>query len=218
MRIYAKLAITALVSAAALAAFVSSASAGHIRVSNPNFRVTWSSLEFNGGGANVRCRVTLEGTFHETTIQKVEKTLIGYVTRAILRRPCTNGEAWIYNGSEVLSGTTLANSLPWHVTWGNFRGALPNITEISILLERARFLVEVFGLRCNYTAGSTNGAPRGTMRRNTATGEVDTLRASSGLIRSENPFPCPEGTFESRAEDGRVVVLGTTTRITVTLI
>ena len=76
--------------------------------------------------------------------------------------------------------------------------------------------MEVVGLRCNYTAGSTNGAPRGTMTRE-AGGGVDNLRYSTGLIRSETAF-CPELRFASRAEDGRITVLGTTTRITVTLI
>lgn len=71
----------------------------------------------------------MEGTFHYRTIVKVERSLIGYVTRAIFGRPCTGfGEMWEYNGTEG-SLTSNVNSLPWHFTYDGFNGTLPNISS-----------------------------------------------------------------------------------------
>jgi len=208
--------ITALVAVGALAALVSSASATRLSISNQQFRVTWASLELQPSfGATVRCAVTLEGSFHTRTIVKTAGNLIGYVTHATVKRPCANGEAWAFNGTEVQNGTTLANSLPWHVRYASFAGALPNITALTIGLEGARFLIEELGLRCNYTATGVNGNPQGTARF--VGREIEFLRASSGAIASETGG-CPTGRFLSQERDGQVFLLGSTTRITVTLI
>jgi len=221
MRTYLKLGLAALVATVALGTMVSIASAGRLEVSNQNIRVTWSALEFEAGaGVPIRCSVTIEGTFHYRSIIKVERALIGHVTRAIVRRPCTNGTAWVYNGTEVneVLGGTFANSLPWHITYEGFGGALPAITSLRLLLSGARFRIRdpVFHLLCDYTSGA-NGNATGTASRDTATRAVDRLRAS-GTITSETPG-CPAGSFLSRAEDGLITVLGsTTTRISVTLI
>src|SRR6185436_4829381 len=43
---------------------------------------------------DVRCNLTLEGSFHSSTLQKRAEALIGYISRAIIAPPaqCTNGE------------------------------------------------------------------------------------------------------------------------------
>ncbi len=216
MRPHVKLAIAALIVAAALAALVGSASAGRLSTGNQSVRVAWSSLEFTAGGTVVRCGLTLEGSFHSRTIAKVERGLIGYATRAILQKPCTNGTVFAYNGTEVLSGTTLPNTLPWHITYEGFAGTLPAITSLRLLLSGARFLAEILGTRCVYTTGA-GGNITGTATRDTTTGVVDNLRASGSVTPDENPF-CPTGSYSSRAEDGSITVLASTNRITITLI
>jgi hypothetical protein len=223
MHIQAKPAIAALMAAAALAALVSSASARNLSISNQNIRVAWSSVEFGGSGITVRCGVTLEGSFHTRTIAKVAGSLVGYVTRAIVRRPCTGGTVWAENGTEAneVLGGTLTNTLPWHLTYEGFGGTLPNITSVRILLTGSKFQIRavVFGVAvlCAYRSGGGNGNVTGTATRNTTTGVIDNLVAS-GTIRSESGGACPEGGFRTPAEDGIVSVLATTSKITVTLI
>jgi hypothetical protein len=67
-----------------------------------------------------RCRLTLEGSFHTRTIAKVAETLIGYVNRAAL--PECSG---------FMSTRLLTETLPWHVRYRSFSGALPNIVSLS---------------------------------------------------------------------------------------
>jgi len=201
---------------------VSTASAGRLSVSNQNIRIVWRVLRFAyTAEAFVGCGVTLEGSFHYRSIIKVERSLIGHITRAIVRRPCNGGgAAWFYNGTETneLLGGGFANSLPWHITYEGFGGALPAITSLRLLLSGARFRIRepLFGLLCDYTTGA-NGNATGTATRDTATRIVDRLQAG-GLIRSET-VGCPEmGLISFAEESGLITVLGSTTRITVTLI
>ena len=139
-----------------------------------------------------------------------------------MRRPCTGGTAWAHSGeaNEVLGGT-FASSLPWHLTYEGFEGTLPAISKLRILLAGSNFTARAsfFGvtLLCEYTSGATNGNATGTATRNTTTGVIDNL-VTSGRIRSSNGGGCPEGTFTSGAADGIATVLGTATKITVTLI
>jgi hypothetical protein len=199
---------------------VSAASARNISISNQNIRVVWSPLTFSGGGGiEARCRVTLEGSFHYRTIVKVERSLVGLITRAIAGRPCERNVGWAYNGTEVnevLGRTVFPNSLPWHLTYERFTGTLPNITSITLLLANARFHVrinELFAL-CDYTTSAANGIAAGIATIG-AGGVITGLRADeSRRIRSESPF-CPEGTFSGV---GVVTLLGTTNSIFVRLI
>jgi len=205
-----------------LAFAVSAAPARNLSVSNQNLRVVWNPLTFNGEGlVEARCRVTLEGSFHYTTIVKRERALIGLITRAIIPvHPCERENAWIYNGTErneLLGNTTLTNSLPWHLTYESFRGTLPNITSINVLLDGARFLLRSSGLGalCNYTTGATHGGNATGIATIGAGGVVTGLTAEEGRrIRSETAF-CPEGRFSGT---GRVTLLGTENTITIRLI
>ncbi|HKG03466.1 MAG TPA: hypothetical protein VKB03_09805 [Conexibacter sp.] len=81
------------------------------------FRVTWGPIEFAPPiGATVRCNMTIEGSFHTRTIVKTLGSLIGQISRATM---------------SGCAGTVLAETLPWHVTYGGFAGTLPNITSIT---------------------------------------------------------------------------------------
>ena len=222
MRTYAKLALTAMLATAALAALVSSASANNLSITNRSIRVTWSSLELTGFATSVRCRVTLEGTFHNNTIAKVSGSLIGYITAATVAHPCTGGSAWAYNGTErneALGNAVFPNRFPWHISYEGFNGALPSPSAIRILLSLARFTVRATFLGvpvlCTYLTGGANGNATGTANLGVG-GRVESLRAS-GRIRSETGG-CPEGNFTSQTGDGIVTLLGTTNSVSVTLI
>jgi hypothetical protein len=219
MRTYSRLALAALVATTAMAAFVGSASARNLSISNQNFTVSYSSLEFISI-VTIRCGVTLEGSFHTRTIPKVIGSLIGYITRVSVRRPCTNGEGFAFNGVERLGTTTLTNTLPWHVRYEGFTGTLPNITAIRLGLSGARFRIGALGVLCIATTGGARGNAFGNATRNTTTGVVDPLTAEGTItFDPESSGLCgASGRFGSPAGDGRITLTGTTNRITVTLI
>ncbi len=188
-----------------LAVATTTAAARNLSFSNQNIRVTWSSLEF-ASAANIRCRITLEGSFHSRTNVKVPRTLIGALTRITVdTENCTNGRS--------IPRTEL---LPGQITYEGFAGTLPNISSVYALISRVRFQVICAGIAtCDYGTSTTN-----------ITGAVDTTggsltnlsvvagRNQAGL-HSGTAF-CPGvGTF---AGSGTVTLLGTTTRVSVSLI
>jgi hypothetical protein len=224
MRNRTKLAITALAAAAALGALVSTASARNLSISNQNIRATYRSNEFgaSGGGVTLRCELTLEGSFHTNTIVKNVGALVGYITRAIVRRPCTGGTVWAHSGetNEILGGT-FANTLPWHIRYDGFTGTLPAIASVRIRLENIQYTARAafFGIPilCAYNSAAANGGnATATANREAVTGALTTL-TPSGIVRSSTGG-CPEGQFGAPAGDGPITLLGTTTRLTVTLI
>ena len=224
MRTSAKLCFTALAAAILLASAVSTASAGRLSVSNQQIRTVWSSLEFVGT-ATIRCRLTLEGSFHSRTITKIRETLIGHITNARFNA-CTGGRAWAANGVEVAPLGRLNNTLPWHITYEAFEGTLPAIEAVRLLLRRIRFVLEavVFGLTCRGIYGNDTDRISGRATVG-AGGAIETLSPISGrnslnLVAQLGPNnACPgTGTFRGPAGDGRVTLLNSTTRITVTLI
>jgi len=202
-----RLALTALTATLLMACCVSSASANRLSVSNKNTRSVWARLVLQNGssGANlVTCPVTIEGSFHSATIRKVIGALGGYVTRATAGRPCTGGAVTINQAS-----------LPWHITYEGFEGTLPNIEEIFILLSNVNYTVEVFGVRCGYGTPTDNLDLRAS--RN-ASGEVmigDQLESVNNKL--SGGILCPaSGKYIPLSE--LATVLGTTTRISITLI
>lgn len=200
-----KLLFAAITAILVLAVAVGSASATRFGLSNRTYRATWSSLVLNPG--EVRCPVTLEGSFHSSTITKVIGALIGYTTRAIVNSPaCTGGGA-----------TILIETLPWHNTYGGFIGPLPTISGILLNLINASFQVRLnlFGVTC--LARSTAASPATGTVLIGAGGVVTGLRANP-----ESRIPLTGGcaflgnaTFEGTA---RTTVLNSTTALTVTLI
>jgi|SRR5215218_2560648 len=220
MRTYTRLVIAALVATSAMAVFIGSASARNLSVSNQQFRTTYRSLEFRGS-LLVRCAVTLEGSFHTRTIAKVSGALIGYVTRANVKRPCASGEGFAFNGTETLNGVVLANTLPWHISYQGFAGTLPSIASVRLGLSGARFRIRdpIFGILCIATTGGARGLAFGDIRllaggvaeSLTPSGRIRFDAESSGLCGSEGEFLAPAG-------DGVITLLGAATRITVTLI
>jgi hypothetical protein len=138
----ARAALTALTAALLLASTVSTASARNLSVTSSNLRIGWTNIEFTNeiGVPAIRCSLTLEGSFHSRTIPKVERLLIGAITRATANA-CTNGRL------------TPRAERPWHLTYENFTGTLPAIATVGFLLSRFSFLEEIPGF-CNGAYGS----------------------------------------------------------------
>ena len=165
--------------------------------------------------AGVECDVTMEGSFHYRTIVKSD-SLIGFITKAVTNQAsCRNGNFFALNGREVLAGAIAPQTLPWHVRYESFTGTLPNITTVQIKIIDLSYLITTFGgFACLYK--STAAAPA-----------VGHFTVVLGTIvgfqwRNERAIPlfngpvCPA--VATLANQGEVTLLGTTTRIRLTLI
>lgn len=200
--------------AAITMAFAASASARNLSITvEQRFDVKWARLSFSNPGLGVRvtCPVTLEGSFHSATIVKRIGSLIGYITGANAREEACEGGI----------GHANRETLPWHVTYEGFRGTLPNITGVTLLLIRATFEVDPAGFlpRCRSETEAGHRA-QGTASVNPEGGGV--LKVEN-LIADEGPeIPCREagglslnGRFSG---EGAVTALGSTARLLLRLI
>lgn len=127
------LALAGLVAAFALAVAVSPAPANRLGLDSSRFTFAWEILTFEYTGAEVRCGVTLDGTFHSTTYVKTNGRLVGYVNRATLGA-CTGGNV-----------TVLTAGLPWHLVYTSFSGTLPLPTSVRHLIIGLAFAIEEGG-------------------------------------------------------------------------
>jgi hypothetical protein len=220
MRNYLRLLLTALIPALTLSAAVTTAHARRIELSNTRIRLVWASFELVGVfEVAVRCSsLTLEGTIHSRTFSKVSGQLLGYITSAALKRPCTSAEAWVLNGTEQLPNGTKPTSLPWHILFVSFTGVLPRISAIRLSLRGFGFLISSFGTGCLYL--TTNAHPLiGELSANETTGDVNEFRPDE--TASIPPFAILEGFCESARFRGAATVTvqgSTTTKIKVRLV
>lgn len=195
----------------ALALAVGGASGNRLSLSNRTFRITYVPLRFFGEGgleAEIRCPLTLEGSFHSMTIVKTPRLLVGFVTRAAFGATgsCTGGAA-----------TVLQASLPWHVTYLGFNGTLPRIAGVRLGIARTAYLLEIgLGTTCLY---EEQGVSQMDLTANVEASGAITGATMDNAIRLpllRGTFGCPsEGGFEGT---GSVTAQGSTTRITVRLI
>jgi hypothetical protein len=202
MPVRSKLLLSGLTAAVALCALTATASASRLSFSSRTFRLVWTPMKFavGFGELTIQCNVTLEGSLHSATFVKVERSLLGYVTRASVTE-CP------------LSALTA--TLPWKVVYYRFSGRLPNITEINISFVGVRLRVNEFGC----LAFSTEAEPM----------KFNMLRTERGIVSRVIAEPArgipTEGVFcEAEvlrfAASGResVTVQGAPTLITLTLI
>jgi hypothetical protein len=211
----------AVATALLLAALVGSATAGRLSVSNRTIRTMWTALEFSGGFVTIRCPATLESSFHSATIRKVVGALLGYITRAAIHQPCIGGTVWYFDddANEVLGGT-FRSTLPWHVAYESFRGALPTVTGVSLSFIDMRFTIRalVLGVTvlCEYRTGPANGGSlSGTFNVNAA-GTVTSFGFDEARrITSLSGGLCPEVNLAGAAS---VRLQGTANSITIRLI
>ena len=201
---------------------VGTASAARLSISRRDFELRWTPLTLSDGAIEGECDVVLQGSFHSSTIRKIRDALIGHITKADATRvepACTGAEIFMLNGAEELNGRRVANTLPWHVQYMAFSGALPNI-HMEIGIVGASILIElplVFG---NCLFRSTAASPwRGILERNFTNGRIIHFRN-----RETSPIPiaagqeilCPTEIFPERS--AAVNVLNTTTSIILSLI
>jgi hypothetical protein len=189
-----------------LAALIGTASAGKLRASSQTFRGVWTAMSLTGPGVSISCPVTLEGSLHSTTINKVAESLIGYITRAIAGEGACSGA----------TARTLTETLPWHLRYTSFEGRLPDITAINTRIVLAAFQIRatIFGIpvTCLYRTSAASPATA-RFNRTTPTGVINSV-AAGGAISSAGG--CPTGTLGGNSNAPSV--LNETRNITVTLI
>jgi len=221
MRNRSKQLLVSLCAIALLGIGAGTASATHFQLLEfeRGFRIVYPTMEFSTGGfsGTVRCRVTVEGTFHRSTYAKVSGTLVGYITRARVQHPCTNGEAWTLTAAEGRPET-----LPWHVQYVSFTGTLPTIATISQQTVGSSFLVEQFNFFC--LARSTQARPiigsNALAAGSEANLRVVTTQTVSGSIplTSGGGFGCPSASGTLAGTSSSVTQLGNTNALGVRLI
>jgi hypothetical protein len=132
-----RLLLAALISVSALCAIAGAAPAERLVFGESTFRVAWTPMRFVFEGLiTISCNATLEGSFHSRTIAKVERSLIGYVTRASLSACSEPGV------------TVLGETLPWHLQYASFAGTLPNISSVRLRLIGASVSSRISGFSC----------------------------------------------------------------------
>jgi len=197
---------------AAVLATGACASAQRLSIGGRTIRVTWAHLELfdeitGGEGSTMRCPVTLEGSFHSATIRKTRGALIGHVTRAsIPSGHCTNGNA-----------TVLIETLPWHLTYEGFEGALPTISRLLFLLTGLSVQTNLGGLNCLWqTEVNQNLTLYASL---TASGTITTIEiaANSFPVSGEMGF-CSFFRIGVLPSISRVTQLGSATFVSVRLI
>ncbi|MFL5818092.1 MAG: hypothetical protein ACJ76L_10890 [Conexibacter sp.] len=191
----------------ALGALVGTASARNLSISNQNIRATWAALEFSNpsSGLLIRCPLTLEGSLHSRTIAKVAGSLIGYITRAAFAEASCTGTTW----------RVLAESLPWHETYQGFAGTLPNILLIQTTLVRPGFEITLSfagsRITCRYRTSNVN-----LIYNREAGGALTSVSVEGRELVGEGGFGCERGNLAGTSTT--LTLLGTATRLTVTLI
>jgi hypothetical protein len=207
-----RLLLTALTAALALAAAISTASARRLEISNTGIRAVFAELTFAntaaGEGIEAICPVTLEGSFHSRTISKVTGQLIGFITRAI------EGTCVGTGGAEAFG--ILQASLPWHIRYDSFEGALPNIAAVRTQFIGLSFGLRILAVECLYKSEKAKPAYA---RFRFAAGESTGLRFDEtrevGLFMGG--LNCPQNWF-LRGTSTPVTILGTRTVIIIHLI
>lgn len=162
--------LAALTAALTLSLAVGTATATRLRFSSTSYTIRWRSFEFATGAAPARCAVTLSGSFHSTTIAKNAGSLVGLVN-SVQVAPCSEGRA-----------TLLRETLPWHVTYKDFRGVLPVISAVgvSIIGWSASIYSPILGATCLMRSSTTDPFIVELTRENG--GAVTAARAPNQLV------------------------------------
>lgn len=208
----AKVLTCALIAATVLATAVGTAGARRLGASEIFFLNHYRATSFTGGGFTVVCAVSLEGSWHSRTIEKVARSLVGYVTEVRVKRPCiSGGEGWAMTAQEGRTET-----LPWHILYERFIGALPNITGIEYTGDNAQYLVNAAGVNCLYAATSASPT-KGIVNREEG-GKATALRINEAVAIPEkegNAFCPSSGRFVGSGIVGTQI---TYREITITLV
>jgi len=200
MKVY-KLLLAAVGASALLGSLVATASARNFSIDNQSLRATFRDVEFHLPAGSVRCEVILEGSFHRRTMAKVSGSLIGYITRAVLG-PCGGGTASIQ-----------LETLPWHIRYSGFQGALPNIISlITHIIEVGIRIREVNGIACLFRSSAAQPVIAKHHRDVSNHFKV----SLSGTIGAS--FECFNPTISLDSDSAQVVLLGTAIETSLMLI
>lgn len=142
-----------LTAALVIALAVSSASANRLSLSQRAFGATWGAENLLGiselFGVTNRCQLTLSGSFHSTAITKTVGSLIGHINRG----------GFLFNCGSGYPMAVLTETLPWHVKYRRFTGALPNIVSIGISVIGMAFRMQLpTGVACLYRTETNHPA------------------------------------------------------------
>ena len=194
---------------------VGGAAGNRLEVSAQQFRIVWSPLTADiqaEGISEVRCLVTLEGSFHARTFVKSVGALVGYVTSSAIgqRNVCQGGAA-----------TVLAETLPWHVRYTSFEGTLPRIrgAKLSILGVSWRIFIAGLGLTCLYRTEASHPAAL-TLKLGEPfewNSTITSARADESIQVRSSDFLCERAPV-AFAGEGRVTQAGTANTISLRLI
>jgi hypothetical protein len=197
--------------AAALMLLSVAAASTHARdlsITNRQIRITWGRVTLTSAEVNISCPLTLEGSFHSSTVHKTIGGLVGYVTRGtIVGSACTGGTV-----------TLNQEALPWHVRYSGFSGFLPRISLVFLSLIGAKVSVTSAGQIC-ITQSTAANPDKARAIINPTTGSVMELRADETAgIPLRGSFFCPFLGSGSFAGTGSVTQLATTNVISIRLI
>ena len=157
-----------------IAAFAGAGVGGKLSLSSATFKGTSAEGQFEnetgGRGQRIVCPVTLEGSFHRTTVAKVARSLVGHVTRATVNS-CSAGTM-----------SVLTETLPWHVQYGGFAGTLPNMSSVSLSIVGMGASWTFIGITC--LGRSEASTPVGLFADRNGAGTLTGFRLDESL-----PFP-----------------------------
>jgi hypothetical protein len=202
-----KLVLAAVGATVLLGSLVASSASGRIfQVDNQSLRALFNEVIFREPtGSSFNCRVTLEGSLHSSTIDKTAGTLVGYITRTIVNN-CVAGGATVQN-----------ETLPWHIRYSGFEGALPNIRSIVAHVIGASFRTTLTnGIRCHIR--STLAEPVRARLHVDASPSHHVRVGFEGTIRTGAECFGVAATLSTEVASRYVVLLGTSTPISVSLI
>lgn len=206
MRTHCRLTLAGMAAGLLLSIAVGGAAANRLSVTNRSFTATWTPLEIQAERfRTIQCNVVLEGSFHSASFAKTSGLLVGFVTRGTTEL-CTEG-AFIVS----------ATSLPWHVRYRGFSGTLPSITNVGLGVVGAKFtIVDSNMLSCSTITTAANPA---VFHTEVSNGVITGIAADeAAAIPLRGSFLCEIAGNWFLAGMGRFTLLGTTTRIRVTLI
>jgi hypothetical protein len=125
--------LTVVAAVSVLAVAAGAASGSRILVSEQSFWMPFLPMTIEGGRPSLMCNVTLYGSFHGTAFAKVIGEDIGDITLVRFGGTGRCAEARVF--------VPLAGTMPWHLRYAGFTGALPRITSIRVKITAGGFLL-----------------------------------------------------------------------------
>lgn len=184
MKRHVQLALAGLAATLLLGLAANPTYAGRLSLTARTFKIAWPRLELTDETSTARaiCPVTLQGSFHSTTLRKTVGAVLGYATRHETGR-CSVGEAELERG---ISGV-------WSIQYVGFTGTLPRISGFTVKIVEVHYSFRAFNNEvCGYFEIGAE-QPKGTFQIEASariTGFV--LDTTVFLPRTGLNFFCPQ--------------------------